>query len=262
MKSTTNSTSIDLTPYQARGFPGDLDAAIAHVGVRGIDRELAQGMIRLCPETEPILYGEGFSPRNIAYKMGTRPALEKLAGTLRGPTPSQSAINIMQWVHDHVIHPHLVGPTPADRALSEEDLIASQCGWCNEQTRVFIALCEVLEIPARLFFVNHVNTICGHTAAEVFLEDRWAFFDVTFNLVVPLPDGRLAEGRELSGPQRPLAHAAYRPALEGYYQKTQPFVAEHAGWGPSGRPSLEKGGDLLDTIGICNYLIDGAQETP
>jgi|GEM_PF-1048648 len=259
MKSPHHSSPIDLTPYQASGFPGDLDAAIANVGVQGIDREQAQSMIRLCPETESILYGEDFSPRSIAYQKGARPVLEELAGTLSEPNPRQTAIKIMQWVHDHVIHPHHIGPTPADRALGEEDLITSERGWCNEQTRVFIALCEVLEIPSRLCFVNHVNTVCGHTAAEVFIEDRWAFFDATFNLTISLPDGRLAEGRELSGLHRPLAHAAYRPVLEDYYRKSLPYVAERPGWGTRDRPSLEKGGDLLDTIGICNYLIDGVQ---
>jgi len=36
MKSPHHSSPIDLTPYQASGFPGDLDAAIANVGVRGV----------------------------------------------------------------------------------------------------------------------------------------------------------------------------------------------------------------------------------
>lgn len=250
---------MDLTPYIARGFPGKLDEAIACVGVAGIDREQAQSMIRLCPETEAELYEGDYSARAIRYRKGSRPVLEEIAATFPQGNPRAYALAALEWVRDTLIHPHLVEPTPPNRALSEEALIESRRGWCNEQARVFIALCEVREIPARLCFVNHANTVCGHTAAEVFLDGRWAFFDATFNLVVELPDGRLAEARELTGKHRDLAHKAYKPALEDYFAKSQPYVKDLPSWGVADRPDPERGGDLLDTIGICNYLIDGVE---
>ncbi len=250
---------MNLSPYMAKGFPGTLDEAIAKVGVAGIDREQAQSMIRLCDETEPVLYGPDYSPRSIVYEAGSRPALERIAAGLAGTTARERALSAMQWVFDNVTHPHIYGPTAPDRALSEEALIESGRGWCNEQTRVFIGLCEVMEIPARLCFINHSNARCGHTTAEAFVEGRWAFFDVTFNLAVELPDGALAEGRELSGTYRDLAHVAYRPILEHHYQNTHPFVEEHPGWRTGDRPDVLRGGDLMDTIGICNYLIEGAR---
>ena len=249
---------IDLSPYIAKGFPGDLDAAIANVGVRGIDREQSLGMVRLCAQTEETLYGPEYSARHIRYQKGSRPTLEKIAAGFHG-TPRERALGAMQWVYENVAHPHIFGPTAPDRALSEEALIETTCGWCNEQTRVFIGLCEVMEIPARLCFINHSNARCGHTTAEVFLDNRWVFFDVTFNLVIELPDGRLAEARELSGEYRDLAHAAYRPLLERHYERIHPFVEEMPGWRRADRPDIERGGDLMDTIGICNYLIDGVE---
>ena len=250
---------IDLRPYIAKGFPGNLDAAIANVGVRGLDREQAHAMVRLCLATETELYGETYSSRAIHYHKGSRPTLESVVASLSGNSPRERAMNAMHWVNKTVIHPHLIGPTAVDRALSEEALIQSGRGWCNEQARVFIALCQVMEIPARLCFVNHKNTRCGHTATEVFLDGHWAFFDPTFNLIVEMPDGRLAEARELSGQFRDLAHNAYRPALESYFSHAQPYVDELPSWGRADRPEIERGGDLLDTIGICNYLIEGVQ---
>jgi len=78
------------------------------------------------------------------------------------------------------------------------------------------------------------------------------------NVAVALPDGRLAEARELSGEYRDLAHSAYRPSLERSYRNVRPFV-EATPWNTTTRPDVWRGGDLMDTIGICNYIIDGAQ---
>src|SRR5438046_1133500 len=132
---------MNLTPYIAKGFPGRFDELLATVGVAGIDRKQAQSQVLVCRETEEYLYRP---PPKIRYRRGSRPVLEKIAAGLHG------AVDAMHWTVKHVPHPHLVGNVAPDRALSEEDLITSGRGWCNEQTRVFVALCEVQEIPARL----------------------------------------------------------------------------------------------------------------
>jgi hypothetical protein len=250
--------TMDLTAFTAKGFPGDFDRAIAEVGVAGIDRQQSQSTVRLCPETEQVLYGD-YSPTHIRYLPGARPELEQIVAQLPGATQRERAIAAMNWVWQHVQHPHTCGPLAPNRAHSEEQLIGSQRGWCNEQARVFIALCEVMEIPARLCFLFHANARCGHTTAEAFLENRWAFFDPTFNLSVELPDGRLAEARELSGPYRELAHQAYHRPLQEYYARTQPFVEDEPGWNPRERPEINRGGDLLAHIGFCNYIVEGAE---
>ena len=46
---------IDLKDFTARGFPGKWDQAIANTPVAGIDRRQTQSVVRLCPQTEPIL---------------------------------------------------------------------------------------------------------------------------------------------------------------------------------------------------------------
>ncbi len=248
---------MDLTPYIAKGFPGKIDEFLPKVGVKGIDYEQANSMVRVCAETERFLYEGGYSARKIRYRAGSRPRLEAIVRGFSADAPRARAEQAMTWVHENVRHPFTFGKLAPDRALTEEQLIDSGKGWCNEQARVFIALCEVQEVPARLCFLFHANLVCGHTTAEAFVEGRWAWFDPTFNLRVELPGGKLAEGRELSGRHRPLAHAAYRPALEAIYKLGKMEAGGESGWGPVYRPSVERGGDLLACMGVCNYVIEG-----
>jgi hypothetical protein len=76
--------SIDLTAYIGRGFPDDYDRLIATVDVAGMDLTQVQSAVRLCPATEPVLYGAQFSPRRIRYRVGARPALEQIARIFSG----------------------------------------------------------------------------------------------------------------------------------------------------------------------------------
>ena len=250
---------MDLTPYMAKGFPGDADRGIAEVPVAGIDREQAQSMVRVCAETEALLYGPEFSPQAIRYHAGNRPTLEAVTTSLPSGGGEEFVLAASEWVRTHVRHPHLVGMTPPDRGLTEEELIASGVGWCNEQARVFIALCEVREIPARLCFLFHRNERCGHTAAEVLLGGKWSFVDVTFRTWVRLPDGTLATGLELSRDYRALAHAAYREPFLEYLANIRPEFENVPGWGVRDRPAADTAGDMLEVLGICNYVIEGAE---
>jgi hypothetical protein len=125
---------------------------------------------------------------------------------------------------------------------------------------VFIALCAVREIPARLCFLFHRNTRCGHTATEVYLGGKWCFVDVTFRAWVRLPDGTLATGLELSRDHRDLAHAAYRAPFEDYLANLLPDFDHVPGWGVQDRPQSDRAGDMLEVLGICNYLVAGAEK--
>ncbi len=250
---------MDLKPFIARGFPGTFDKAIANVGVAGIDRKQAKTMVRVCRQTVATLYGPEFSPQAIRYRKGSRPRLEAIVAKFKGKTPRARVEEAMNWTAKKVVHPHLKGKTAPDRAMTEEQLIDSGRGWCNEQSRVFVALCNVMEIPARLCYVFHSNLICGHTATEVLLDGRWVFFDVTFKVTANLPDGRPAEGRDLSGPYRKLANRVYRPPFLAYCAGAKPFVEGEVGWCSKDRPKPNAVGDLLAYLGITNYVIKGAK---
>src|SRR2546423_1390770 len=82
---------------------------------------------------------------------------------------------------------------------------------------------------------------------EVFLQQKWAFHDVTFGVRVQLPDGTCAEAREIRNRYRGLAHSLYRAPLIEYYRDQNPPI------------DVNRGGDFFESIGICNYLIDGVE---
>jgi hypothetical protein len=239
---------MDLRPYTARGFPADIDKIIAEVPVAGIDREQVQSIVRMCAETEGILYGENFSPRAVKYRRGSRAKLEEIVAKFSGSAEERAGA-AMNWVREHVVHPHFAGATPADRGLDEEGLIESGRGYCNEQSRVLVTLCEMMEIPGRLVFLFHASRPCGHVAAELRLRASWAFHDTTFGVRVKTTDGRLAEARELRGAMRHLAHDAYRAPMRVYYARG---TSEN-------QPDPEFGGDLLAHFGIVNYVADGVE---
>jgi transglutaminase-like putative cysteine protease len=245
---------MDLTPYTARGFGEGFDKAMAEVPVKGIDLVQAHSMIRLCAETEGLLYGADFSPRRIRHRSGARPVLERIvAGLEKGGSASRGRVDAaMRWVSANVIHANYIGPLAPDRAMTEEQLIESGVGWCNEQSRVFIALCEVMEIPARLCFLFHANGRTAHTATEVFLDGKWCMYDVTYGVRIELPDGTLAEGREIQGRFRGLAHAAYRGPMMEYYRRGKSAPGAN-------RADVETAGDFFEGVGICNYLTEGVE---
>ena len=247
---------MDLSAYRGRGFPGDIDHAIATTPVAGLDLVQARSQLRLAPETEPLLYGTPPSP--IRYRPGARPALERVVAALPAAGGREFAVAANRWVSTHVVHPHhLPARTPPDRALTEEQLIESGTGWCNEQSRVLVALAAVRGIPGRLCFAVHANLRCGHTAVELFVDGGWALFDPTFAVRVELPDGRLAAAREIAGTARTYADAAYRLPLARYYEKCQPHVEDYPGWRAADRPAVEEGGLLFTHLGFTDYQITG-----
>ena len=85
-----------------------------------------------------------------------------------------------------VVPPCGQGAAP-NRKLDDEALLKSGNGWCSEQARVFIRLCQVNNIPARMIHLFGQN----HTVAEFYADGRWAFADGSLFFVVPGRDGKL-----------------------------------------------------------------------
>lgn len=248
--------NLDLTPFLARGFGKKGDSAIANVPVRGIDRYHTFSEIRLAPETAKYLYEE-YTPLKVKYYKGSRSKLEKILLEICGEIykPSKNNIfKILEWVSMNIKHASFVnGDVPPDRALSEEELIASGWGWCNEQARVFVTLAQISGYPARMCSLFHKDEIHGHMTAEVYIEGKWSFVDPTFGgAVVELPDGSWASAKEISWERQAQEYAdkAYPVFLKKIFDKfaggkidpNNPFVAH----------SPHK---MFAQIGITNYPI-------
>jgi len=164
--------------------------------VKGLDRYQANQFIFYRPETAEFLYKE-YTPLRVGYEPGTLPGYEKLAvrWTAGCKSDTEKAVALLKAMPRFFKHPTMppCGPgVPPDRNLDDEALLASGCGWCNEQARVFIRLCQVSNIPARMIHLFGQ----GHTVAEFYADGRWALADASNFFVVPGTDGRLLSARE------------------------------------------------------------------
>ena len=163
--------------------------------VLGIDRYHANQFIVFRPETADFLYSE-YTPTNVPFRRGLLPKFEKLAALVTQDCASdtEKAVALLQRGASRVKHPQ--GPpcgdwVSANRNLDDEALLASGSGWCNEQARIFVRLCQVSGIPARIIQLFYSDEKSGHCIAEFYADGRWCMADATWFCVFPGEDGHL-----------------------------------------------------------------------
>ena len=193
------------TPEWVKPFMGINGAPEAHrakkglysVGTAGIDRYQANHFIWYRPETAKFLYSE-YTPLEVGYKKGALPAYEALAAkyTAGLKTDTEKGIALLKEALSascrHPTMPPLGEKVPPNRNLEDEDLLASGTGWCNEQARVFIRLCQVSGMQARMIHLFGQN----HTVAEFYADGKWAMVDATNLFVARGDDGKLLSAAE------------------------------------------------------------------
>ncbi len=154
--------------------------------VAGIDLAQALNYLAL-PEVGVDFIYERYTGARLPYRQGARPELERVARGL-GVTGS-GELAIVEAVAEYVAtqvpwagyYEKLSGiKLRPDRQLSEEALIATGYGWCNEQARVFCALTQILGVPSRLVFAARLECRYGHVVVEALLPDGWMMVDESF----------------------------------------------------------------------------------
>lgn len=243
---------MDLTPHTCKGFGQYWDDALANPTVAGVDADHCRGTIRVCDETEYDLYDGDYSPRRIQYRVGSRPILEEISKRWNRLPERDKTAAASNWVQNRLPHPVHYGPTRGDRGLTEEQLLESGVGYCNEQARVVVALCATMNIPGRMCFLFHETLPAGHACCELFIENKWVFHDITFNVRIGLPDGTLASGADLRGKHRHLVLPAYAGPAAWFRDNAKPFVGP-----PTERDDPGQFDKFFHDIGISNYLSDG-----
>lgn len=187
------------------------DGKALAMGTKGIDRYQANQFVWHCAETAAYLYGE-FTPTRARYVKGTLPGYEKVAAqyTAGCRTETEKAVALLtRALPAHVLHPIAPprGPkVPTDRNLLDEALLASGSGWCNEQSRVFIRLCQVSGLQGRNVHLFGQN----HSTAEFYADGRWVWADATYWFIARAADGRplsAAECHDGGAGQRAYAKA-------------------------------------------------------
>lgn len=196
-----------------RNKPGPLSTP-----TKGLDRYQGNWFINYRPETAKYLYEE-YTPLHVDYKKGTLPTYEAVAAKFTPglTTDTDKAIALLTKAVPasvkHPVMPPCGPPTKPDRNLDDEALIKSGCAWCNEQARVFIRLCQVSGIPARMVHLFGQN----HTVAEFYADGRWVMADASNFFVAAGTDGKLlsaAQCHDQGAGQRAYAEAKKRRMLE------------------------------------------------
>ncbi len=159
----------------------------------GVDFQLRREQVILCPQTAEFLYSE-FTPSRVAYTKGSRPVLEQVAADAINDCRSEQdkALALMRFCRDL----YLRGRRSMDDYIyggTEEQLIEKGEILCECLGRLFVALCEVVGVPARIV----MHDIGGHICAEAYVDGHWGYLDPTTGVYFLDSDGRLASTWEI-----------------------------------------------------------------
>ena len=154
--------------------------------VAGIDLAQALNYLDIAQVGESFVYDDYTSSR-LAYVRGRRPKLEAIATSVAANCSTELAkvqalatfaAKDVLWAGFHCKH---TGKQLAkDRALTEEQIIDSGYGWCNEQARVLCCLTQILGLPSRLVFAGNNARRYGHVVVETLLKSGWLMIDQSF----------------------------------------------------------------------------------
>jgi hypothetical protein len=179
--------------------------------VKNIDIWQSNHNIIYRPEIENELYNS-YTPLIVNYIKGTLPSYEKLAAKFTAglATDREKAVALLtKAMPGKVMHPTDpplgLKDLPPDRGLDDEDLLESGYGWCNEQARVFVRLCQVSGIPARMVFLQFGNGnggvgTNGHVIAEFYADGGWCMADASWFTVFPGFNGKLMSALQCHQP--------------------------------------------------------------
>lgn len=168
----------------------------------GIDMWQANHFVAYNKDTARYLYST-YSPTSVTYRKGTLPTCEKIVAeyTVGCKTDREKALALLSTAMSKVtVHPSIppYGPmVRPDRGADEETLLKYGCLWCNEQARVFVRLCQVAGIPARLVFLFLSEGKDGHVVAEFYADRHWCMADASYGCAFLDESGRLMSAAEV-----------------------------------------------------------------
>ncbi len=252
-----------LTPYLGRpGLGAPWNATDAPLGrkVAGIDFWQANHFVNYRPETAQYLYAD-YTPIHFNYTLGTFPLIESKVAHLRGrPASSALAIELLTKVLPAIVKHPTVPPCGAyvmpNRALDDDALVASGVAWCNEQSRVFVRLCQSLGIPARMIFLFFADNRTGHVSSEFYADGRWVHADPSWFCTYTGPDGKLLSAAQCHMPEgRQIVASVLAKRIDVLDRMTDMELGVDLQ--PNARKSLTEWrgnlNNLLDRFGIMNH---------
>ena len=168
-----NQTKLMDDPLTRRGCELWLERVLGFYGEDGgVDVEVIDGQLALTPKTVEHLYSD-FTPTRMHYVPGSRPMLETVVRehVTDGMSDREKALALMRRVRDNqdtgLANPGLFC------GGDEEDLLKRGALMCNEVSRLYVCLCQIAGLPARL----HCSHLSGHMMTEVQTDGQWGWID-------------------------------------------------------------------------------------
>ncbi len=168
-----NQARIIADPLVRKGVRFWMERVLGFYGPKGgVDVEVLDGMLILNEKTAAYIYSK-FTPLKLRYARGSRPMLEKVvkAVTRPGMSDRARAIALMRRVRDN--RDHGLRTPSLFYGGDEEDLLRRGALMCNEVSRLYVCLCQIAGVPARLVGAH----ISGHMMAEVHTGGKWGWVD-------------------------------------------------------------------------------------
>lgn len=221
--------------------------------VRG--KDLEQSLNYMDSRGVPLRwFYESFTYPRVFYRKGSRPRLEKFLARKKvtgkpGLATLEKCVSALVQQMNHYVELDYEGV--GNRGASEEELLFSGHGWCNEQARVLVALTQILGMPSRLVFAG-MRSGKGHVVVEVFVNGKWALVDQTANHVFKRGDGTPVNVLDLKTNRQTAAAAGrrFKMALDAGRNAavSRRIWDKHVAW-------MDKPLDLFWQVGYCNYFI-------
>jgi len=198
-----------------------------------------------------------FTYPRVFYQRGSRPDLEKIVQEqTKADAPAMDTLRAcLDVVVQRMPHYILLGYNGAtDRALTEEDLLRSGHGWCNEQARVLVALTQIAGLPSRLVFAQSRDNKIAHVVAEVHVDGKWVLVDQTEGLIFTRQDGRPINVLDLR--TDPDVWREADALYKAQQQRNRERAKDKSFWDTGhGIARREHPLDLFECVGYQNYSI-------
>ena len=159
-----------------------------------VEYQLRREQVILCPQTVDFLYTE-FTPAAVTHEPGTRPGLEEVVADAAAgcTTAQQKVLGLMRFCRGLYKRDRVDDYSKYIYGGTEEQLIKKGERLCECLGRLFVALCEIAGIPARIV----MHDIGGHITAEARVDGHWGYIDPRCGVYFLKPDGAMASVWEL-----------------------------------------------------------------
>lgn len=190
LKTYTGKSAVDsiVGEWRKAAYLGNYRQLEVNYG-NNVDFQLRQNQIILCPQTAELLYSKEMVPKT-SYSPGSRPELEKLVAGLTAncKTTQEKVLAVIRYCRDLKNKPTKKWGPGFIFGGTEEQLIEKGEDLCECLGRLFVTLCEIADIPARIV----MHDIGGHITAETYIDDKWGYIDPKTGLYFLNTDGNIA----------------------------------------------------------------------